>query len=64
MLTGVGVWSSPTLYGRPPQPLRVMIILEDALRADRLSLYGHDHKTSPFKEELLQTQGAVFLRAR
>ncbi|HXS92893.1 MAG TPA: sulfatase [Steroidobacteraceae bacterium] len=60
----VGVWSSPTLYGRPPQPLRVMIILEDALRADRLSLYGHDHKTSPFKEELLQTQGAVFLRAR
>jgi arylsulfatase A-like enzyme len=60
----VGLWSSPTVYGRPPQPLRVMIILEDALRADRLSLYGHDHKTSPFKEELLQSQGAVFLRAR
>jgi arylsulfatase A-like enzyme len=60
----VGLWSNPTIYGRPPQPLRVMIILEDALRADRLSLYGYDKKTSPFKEELLQSQGAIFMRAR
>lgn len=60
----VGLWSNPTVYGRPPQPLRVMIILEDALRADRLSLYGYDKKTSPFKEELLQSQGAIFMRAR
>ena len=60
----VGLWSNPTIYGRPPQPLRVMIIVEDALRADRLSLYGYDRKTSPFKEELLQSQGAVFMRAR
>ena len=41
-----------------------MILLEDALRADHLSVYGYDKKTSPFKEELLQSQGAVFLRAR
>jgi len=60
----VGLWSNPTIYGRPLQPLRVMIILEDALRADRLSVYGYDKKTSPFKEELLQSQGAVFMRAR
>jgi arylsulfatase A-like enzyme len=60
----VGLWSNPTIYGRPPQPLRVMIILEDALRADRLSVYGYEKKTSPFKEELLQSQGAVFMRAR
>jgi arylsulfatase len=60
----VGLWSNPTIYGRPPQPLRVMIILEDALRADRLSVYGYENKTSPFKEELLQSQGAVFMRAR
>jgi arylsulfatase A-like enzyme len=60
----VGLWSNPTVYGRPPQPLRVMIILEDALRPDRLSLYGYDKKTSPFKEELLQSQGAIFMRAR
>ncbi len=60
----VGLWSNPTIYGRPPLPLRVMIILEDALRADRLSVYGYDRKTSPFKEELLQSQGAVFMRAR
>jgi arylsulfatase len=41
-----------------------MIVLEDALRADRLSVYGYQEKTSPFKEELLQSQGAVFMRAR
>ena len=60
----VGLWSNPTVYGRPPQPLRVMIILEDALRPDRLSVYGYDKKTSPFKDELLQSQGAIFMRAR
>ena len=60
----VGLWSNPTVYGRPAQPLRVMIVLEDALRTDRLSVYGYQEKTSPFKEELLQSQGAVFMRAR
>jgi arylsulfatase len=60
----VGLWSSPVVYGRPVQPLRIMIVLEDALRADHLSVYGYDRKTSPFKEELLKSQGAVFLRAR
>lgn len=60
----VGLWSSPIVYGRPAKPLRVMIVLEDALRADHLSVYGYDRKTSPFKEELLKSQGAVFLRAR
>ena len=60
----VGLWSNPIVYGRPVQPLRVMILIEDALRADHLSVYGYDKKTSPFKEELLQSQGAVFLRAR
>jgi arylsulfatase len=38
-------------------------VLEDALRADHLSLYGYDQPTSPFKEELLRDHGAVFLRA-
>ncbi len=37
----VGLWSNPTVYGRPAQPLRVMIVLEDALRADHLSVYGY-----------------------
>lgn len=60
----VGLWSNPIVYGRPAKPLRVMIVLEDALRADHLSLYGYKDKTSPFKEELLQSQGAVFMRAR
>jgi arylsulfatase len=60
----VGLWSSPTIYGRPKQPFRVMVFLEDAERADHLSLYGYDKPTSPFKEELLRDKGAVFMRAR
>ena len=40
----VGLWSSPVVYGRPAKPLRVMIVLEDALRADHLSLYGYAKK--------------------
>jgi arylsulfatase len=60
----VGLWSSPVVYGRPVQPLRVVVMLEDALRPDHLSLYGYEKPTSPFKEELLHQQGAVFMRAR
>jgi len=40
------------------------MVLEDAERADHLSLYGYDQPTSPFKEELLRDSGAVFLQAR
>jgi arylsulfatase len=60
----VGLWSSPCIYGRPARPFRVVILLEDAERADHLSVYGYDKPTSPFKEELLRDHGAVFLRAR
>ena len=60
----VGLWSSPSIYGRPSRPFRAVILLEDAQRPDHLSVYGYDKPTSPFKEELLQDQGAVFLRAR
>jgi arylsulfatase len=59
----VGLWSSPIIYGRRHQPFRVVVILEDAERADHLSVYGYDKVTSPFKEELLKDHGAVFLRA-
>lgn len=59
----VGLWSSPILYGRRRQPFRVVVILEDAERADHLSVYGYDKPTSPFKEELLADHGAIFLRA-
>jgi arylsulfatase A-like enzyme len=59
----VGLWSSPCIYGRPARPFRVVILLEDAERPDHLSVYGYDKPTSPFKEELLRDQGAVFLRA-
>ena len=41
----VGLWSSPVIYGRPAQPVRVVILLEDALRADHLSVYGYDKPT-------------------
>jgi arylsulfatase A-like enzyme len=60
----VGLWSSPCIYGRPARPFRAVILLEDAERPDHLSIYGYDRPTSPFKEQLLKNQGAVFLRAR
>jgi arylsulfatase len=59
----VGLWSSPTIYSRPSKPFRAILVLEDAERADHLSLYGYDQPTSPFKEALLKDHGAVFLRA-
>jgi arylsulfatase A-like enzyme len=60
----VGLWSSPLIHSRPSKPFRAVIILEDAQRPDHLSVYGYDKQTSPFKEQLLRDQGALFLRAR
>jgi hypothetical protein len=49
---GVGLWSSPRLSGAPREPLNVLLIVEDALRADRLSAWGHPRETSPAKDRL------------
>ncbi len=59
----VGVGQQRTLAERAArQPFRVVVILLDALRADRLPFYGHTKNTAPFLSELA-AQSAVFDRA-
>jgi len=59
---GVGFWASPLLQGRPHKRQNVVVILEDALRADYLSLSGLPLKTTPVKDALA-ARGVVFERA-
>jgi arylsulfatase A-like enzyme len=49
---GVAFWSNPMLFGPPRERFNVLLVLEDTLRADRLSAYGHERPTSPVKERL------------
>lgn len=52
-----------TLFGcSAPQPPNVILILVDALRADRLGVYGYDKGTTPNLDRLA-AEGAVFDRA-
>jgi arylsulfatase A-like enzyme len=44
------------------RPFRVVVVVIDALRADRLSFYGHARNTAPFLGRLAAA-GAVFERA-
>ena len=37
----IAFWSNPVLYTLPRERFNVVIVLEDALRADHLSLYGY-----------------------
>ena len=57
------LWSAPSLA--PPRgedgPPNVILYVLDALRADRLGLYGYAGDTSPFLDEL-GTRGIVFRR--
>jgi arylsulfatase A-like enzyme len=52
--------ASPAFAAEPPQA--VVIITVDALRADRLSAYGYQRKTSPNIDQLLAS-GTRFTRA-
>jgi len=46
---------------RPPAPRwNVVVVLVDALRADRLSLYGYERETSPELDRLARRGGIVF----
>jgi len=47
---GVVFWAAPVLWEPAPERLNVLILLEDALRADRMSTYGHHRATTPFKD--------------
>ena len=55
----VAFWSSPRISGAPPRRLHVLVLLEDALRADRLSAYGHSRPTSPHHDGLA-SRGVLF----
>jgi arylsulfatase A-like enzyme len=59
----VAFWSNLVVSGRPVQPFNVVILLEDALRADHLSTNGYDRPTAPFKDRFMGEEGVVFLRA-
>ncbi len=59
----VGMWSSPRIVSAPARRFNVVVMLEDAQRADYLSVYGHPHPTTPFKERLMAERGVVFEQA-
>jgi arylsulfatase A-like enzyme len=50
--SGVVLWAAPVLWEPPARRFNVLVLLEDALRADRMSIYGHQRETTPFKTEL------------
>ena len=58
----IAFWASPRVTTRPRQRLYVLMILEDALRARHLSMYGYQRRTSPFKERLA-LRGVLFEHA-
>jgi arylsulfatase A-like enzyme len=61
-LTALPLWANPeivaTATGAPP--FNVVYISVDTLRADRMSLYGHDRPTSPNLERWATESGVVF----
>jgi arylsulfatase A-like enzyme len=59
---GVALWSSPRLSGAPTQPFHMILVVEDALRADHLSAWGHARETSPETDRLADS-GVLFEHA-
>lgn len=59
----VAFWSSPLLASEPPMPMNVIVLLEDTLRADRLSTQGYAVETSPNKTRFMEEDGVLFLNA-
>jgi arylsulfatase A-like enzyme len=58
----VAFWSNPILFSPPVERFNVLLVLEDTLRADHLSVYGYARPTSPTKERLA-AGGVVFEHA-
>jgi len=59
----IAFWSNPVIYTPPQEKFNVIILLQDALRADHLPSYGYPARaTSPFCEKFAQT-GVVFENA-
>lgn len=60
--SNVAFLSNPILFSRPNKRFNVIMILQDALRADHLSSYGYFRKTSPFLDEFAK-KGVIFENA-
>ncbi|MFC2155565.1 sulfatase, partial [Acidobacteriota bacterium] len=58
----VAFWSNPMLYSQPKEKFNVIIVLEDALRADHMSCYGYYRDTTPVKKRFAK-QGVLFQNA-
>ena len=58
----IGFWSDPILYSPPAKKLNIILVMEDALRADHMSCYGYNRKTTPVKDVWAQ-KGVLFLNA-
>jgi hypothetical protein len=58
----VALWSNPTIYSKPKEPFNVIVVVEDALRADHLGAYGYARPTSPVHDSIAEN-GVLFLNA-
>ena len=58
----VAFWANPVLSVPPRERFNVIIVLEDAMRADFMSCYGYPKNTTPVKDQFAK-QGVVFLNA-
>jgi arylsulfatase A-like enzyme len=58
----IAFWTNPVLFTPPAKRMNVVIVLEDALRSDRISGYGYSHATTPVKDKFIK-KGIVFLNA-
>jgi arylsulfatase A-like enzyme len=54
---------APTVYVRDAQPMRVILVFIDTLRADHLGFMGYERPTSPMLDRLA-AHAAVFTQAR
>jgi arylsulfatase A-like enzyme len=59
----VAFWANPIVSSAPVKPFNVIVMMEDAQRADYLSVYGHPTRTTPFKERLMAERGILFEHA-
>jgi arylsulfatase len=58
----IAFWSNPIVFTPPKKRLNVVVVLEDALRSDRMSGYGYARETTPVKDKFAK-RGITFLNA-
>ena len=54
-------WSNPVVRTPSERRFNIIMVLEDALRADHLSCYGYDRQTTPVKDAFIE-RGVRFAR--